>query len=198
MNIILGSQSPRRKQILSGIADKFEIIHPSTDESVIDGESPVIYSERIAADKALSIFNLNTNPDCLIITCDTIVCIDDEILGKPDDYNHAFSYLKKLSGKTHSVISSIVLMKTKNGSIEKTSSGTEKTMVTFFSLSDKDIEKYLSITEYMDKAGAYAVQENGNLIIEKIEGSITNVIGFPLRLFFRLMHKIENENILTI
>ncbi len=192
MKIILGSKSPRRKLLLSGLTDEFEIIHPTADEAIIRGESPVVYSERITADKAMSIYNLiDKNENSLIISCDTIVCVNDEILGKPDNHDTAFSYLKKLSGKTHSVLSSVYLIKTDGSTIEKTASGTEITYVTFRQLSDGDIEKYLSITEYMDKAGAYAAQENGSLIIEKIEGSFTNVIGFPLRLYFRLMNELD-------
>ncbi len=190
MKIILGSKSPRRKLILSGLSDEFEIMHPDADETIISGESPAVYSERIASDKAMSIFTLiDKNENSLIISCDTIVYINNEILGKPDDYDTAFSYLKKLSGKTHSVLSSVYLIKTKSSAIEKTASGTETTFVTFKPLADEVIEKYLSITEYMDKAGAYAAQENGSLIIEKIEGSVTNVIGFPLRLYFKLMNE---------
>jgi septum formation protein len=193
MKIILGSKSPRRKIILSGITDEFKVMHPDADESIKTGESPVVYSERISADKAKSIFrNISRNEDALIISCDTIVCLNGEIFGKPESYDEAFSFLKKLSGKTHSVISSICLIKTNGLSIEKTSSGTETTLVSFLNLSDEDIENYLSKTEYMDKAGAYAAQENGNLIIGKIDGSLTNVIGFPLRLFFRMLIEYKN------
>jgi septum formation protein len=191
MKIILGSKSPRRKMILSGLTGQFEIIHPDADESIKSDESPAAYSERIAADKAMSIFeNLKSNETSLIISCDTIVCINEEILGKPADYHQAVSFIKKLSGKTHTVLSSICILKSDGGSIEKTASGTETTRVTFLELNDEAIEKYLSVTEYMDKAGAYAAQENGNMIIRKIDGSFTNVIGFPLRLFFRLMNEL--------
>ena len=191
MKIILGSKSPRRKLILSGLTDEFEIMHPDADETIIIGESPAGYSVRIASDKAMSIFTLiDKKENSLIISCDTIVCINNEILGKPDDYDTAFSYLKKLSGKTHSVLSSFCLIKTSGSAIEKIASGTETTFVAFKPLADEVIEKYLSITEFMDKAGAYAAQENGNLIIEKIEGSVTNVIGFPLRLYFSLMNEL--------
>lgn len=190
VKIILGSSSPRRKEILSKIIDTFDICIPHVDEEIVEGENPRDYSNRVATEKIEYLRRVIPPGDepCLIISCDTVVTIDNMVIGKPRDYADATAKIEMLSGKTHHVISSISLALAREG--EQTT-GSEITEVTFKNLGRHDIQQYLNSIDYRDKAGAYALQENGELIIEEIHGSITNVIGFPLRLFFRLLSHVN-------
>jgi septum formation protein len=190
VKIILGSSSPRRKEILSKIIDTFDICIPHVDEKIVEGENPLDYSNRIAREKIEYLRKVVSPSDesCLMISCDTVVTIDNTVIGKPRNYADAMGKIGMLSGKTHRVISSISLALGREDA-QKTSS--EITEVTFKNLGKNDIIEYLNSINYRDKAGAYALQENGELIIEKIHGSVTNVIGFPLRLFFRLLFSLN-------
>ncbi|MCX8124829.1 MAG: Maf family protein [Spirochaetes bacterium] len=186
MDIILGSSSPRRKDLLQKLFTNITIIHPHVEEIPQPNETPLQFVQRASDDKLNDINKkIKINPS-LIITCDTIVTIDNEILGKPVDYDHAYSMIAKLSGRTHQVISSISLLFIHENSYH-THTDYEITHVTFKKLLDNDIRDYLSKIYYMDKAGSYAAQEYGHIIIETINGSLTNVIGFPLRCFFRML-----------
>lgn len=190
MRIILGSSSPRRKDILSAITGSFEILKPDTDESVLLGESAHAYCVRVAHDKlhALIPAALSEKGNFILIASDTTVSFEDHILGKPVDRIDAMRMIALLQGKTHQVLSSLALYVRKNDT-EIFFDGIESTDVTFKTLDAEGIAQYLSRIHFMDKAGAYAAQEQGDLIIEGIEGSVTNVIGFPLRLFFRLCYE---------
>ncbi|MDH7554871.1 MAG: Maf family protein [Spirochaetota bacterium] len=186
MNIILGSSSPRRKHLLQQMFNTITIIHPVVEEIPHPHEKPLQFVQRASSDKLNNIrTKIFTNPS-LVITCDTIVTIDNEILGKPADFDHAYYMLSKLSGKTHHVISAISLLYSNKNDIRQ-HDDYEITQVTFKKLNESDITAYLSHINYNDKAGAYAAQEYGTMIIEKTAGSITNVIGFPLRCFFRMI-----------
>lgn len=191
MNIILGSSSPRRKEILEGFFKNLIIHIPHINEEFKNDEIPVHYAERISKEKAASIFkNFKNKKSFLIITCDTIVALDNTIYGKPDGLNDAKNILRQLSGNTHEVISSITLILKNAGNLEY-KTGTEKSFVTFKHLTNGDIDSYLSKIDYTDKAGAYAVQEQSRIIIERIDGSISNVKGFPLTLFYKMMGELN-------
>jgi len=190
MNILLGSLSPRRKELLSRIVDNFRVYGRDIDETQVPGESPADYSARISRDKAREI--IPSIPDseqpCLLITSDTIVTIDGIILGKPESRKDAEQILGMLQSRTHSVISSITLTllpADPEGSSDLLT-GTESTGVTFRPLTRAEIGRYLDMIDYRDKAGAYAIQEHGDLVIQEYSGSLTNIIGFPLRLFFSM------------
>ncbi|MCU0847364.1 MAG: Maf family protein [Spirochaetes bacterium] len=187
MDVILGSASPRRKEILSGILESFRILIPDIDETRFQGEDPVLYSRRMALEKADSLFKRYSLPvKTLIISSDTIVVINGRILGKPSSLENAFEMLKSLNGRTHRVITSVALYRIDSGGNKTAWVDHDITHVTFKKLNDAGIRKYLSMIDYLDKAGAYAMQEHGRCIIEKYEGSITNIIGLPLRLIFRM------------
>ena len=192
MRVILASSSPRREAILKTLISSFEIMVPAVDESALPGEDPRLHTERVSELKALSIEKKlsRLSDDFLIIASDTIVTIDGCIIGKPSDYDDAVRIISNLAGRTHFVISAITVLS--DGSGRRIFTSSEKSAVTFKPLDRKRIHEYLGKIECLDKAGAYAAQEHGNLIIEKIEGSRTNVIGFPLRLFFSLLvaHKL--------
>lgn len=187
MKLILASSSPRRRELLGTITSSFEIVIPDIDEDAGHGESPLRYAERMATQKASAVRTDSCDTGaapCLIVACDTIVTIDNRIIGKPRDFSDAFSTLKRLSGRTHRVITSLSLRI--ENTYPETVTASEITNVTFRGLSDDTITGYLNMIHYRDKAGSYALQEHGDMIIAAVSGSVSNVIGFPLRLFLRM------------
>jgi len=189
MNFILGSASPRRRDILREFFDPIEIVHPSIDESVYPGETPESFVSRISGEKMNSVLSqISYTENFTAVTSDTIVAIDNLILGKPESLSSAVDMLKLLSGREHRVLTGLSLY-TGNAEDGKELSGLESTSVFFKNLDSETINRYLSIVDYSDKAGSYAVQEYGDMLVESINGSVTNVIGFPLRLFFSLLQK---------
>lgn len=173
---ILASASPRRKELLSIYVKDFKIMPADIDETVPDNialEDAPLYT---AKEKAAAVFN-KLNEDEIIITADTIVMLDNKIYGKPKDKLDAYNMIKTLSGKTHQVITGICCYsKDKQINIEFS----DVTNVSFTDISDEIIEKYLENAEYIDKAGAYAVQGLASMFVEKIEGSYDNVVGLPM------------------
>lgn len=185
MKLILGSGSPRRKEILESVFGNIDILPPHIDESILPGEKPVDYTMRIVNAKMDSVLN-NGSGDSIYITSDTIVTIDNRILGKPESRDDAYSMLRLLSGREHSVITGLCISQVQNGYPWR-KSAYEVSSVIFRKLEDDGINKYLDLINYSDKAGSYAVQEYGEMIVDSINGSVTNVIGLPLSLLFRMM-----------
>ena len=189
MLFVLGSASPRRKMILADYFPQIEIIHPSIDESPLDSESPDNFVQRISREKMKSVEQeLVGIDDYIAVTSDTIVTIDDLILGKPDSLQGAADIRSLLSGREHRVITAVTVCIKKSNSINEFTA-MESTSVLFKELSMDIINQYIKLVDCMDKAGAYAVQEHGDMLVESIIGSITNVIGFPLRLFFSILSR---------
>lgn len=178
--IILASNSPRRKQFLKNLGLTFTVKPANVNEeypSQLQGKDIALY---IAQQKASVFTNLNTNE--MVITCDTIVWIDNEALGKPENKEEAIQMLQQLSGKTHEVISAVCIK-----SSQKKELFYDVTEVRFNNLNLLDIEYYVDTFKPFDKAGSYGIQEWIGLIgIEKINGSYTNVVGMP-------MEKLYNE-----
>lgn len=177
MKFILASNSPRRKEILSKAGYDF-VVKPSNYDEKINGLN---YSSKLvencAMQKALDV-KKQTNTKNIIISADTVVVLENIILGKPKNELEAFEMLKKLSGKTHFVATSICLIKE-----EKIITASEKTFVTFKKLNKDEILNYIQKRRPLDKAGSYGIQdENFNFACE-IKGELNNVIGFPLNLF---------------
>ncbi len=189
MRVILGSSSPRRRELLGGLLDEFEVLAPSADEAPSPGEAPEAYAVRMAADKMRSLAPRieAAGDEALVITCDTVVTIDGAIIGKPAGLDKALEILERLSGRTHRVISGLSIGLCRAGGRISPATGLESSGVSFKPLDRRVMEDYLARIEYMDKAGAYAAQEHGDMIIERIDGSISNVIGFPLRLFYKML-----------
>ncbi len=187
MRIILGSSSPRRRELLGIVFEHLEVVVPEVEEIPLEGEAPKDFCLRASSDKMDAVLKeFQPMEKTLIVTSDTVVALGNTILGKPRNRNHAFSMIKSLSGKKHRVFSSISLtFFDEERSIFRKSS-IEETFVKFRELHGETINKYLELTEYCDKAGAYAIQENGELIIEYVRGSQSNVMGFPMGLFFRM------------
>ncbi len=184
MKIILASKSPRRKEILSNLGFEFEVITTDTDESsdITDPESLV---QVLAVRKGRAVQEIHPEKDTLIISCDTVVSLDGEILGKPLSPEHAKEMLRLLSGKKHTVVSGLALFL--NG---KTISGSDSTDVYFAEMPESFIESYVASGDPMDKAGAYAVQGKTSLYIDKLDGCYFNVVGLPVRLLAKLLEQL--------
>ena len=173
MKIILASGSPRRKELLKELGFEFEICKPNVDESPLQNELPEHLCKRLSRLKAQHV--AEKFPNELVLAADTIVVIDGEILGKPVNRDDAFRMLKELQGREHEVMTGISLCQS-----EKIISYVEHSFVKFASLTDRDIESYISTGESDDKAGAYAVQGKGALLIEYVKGDFYNVVGLPI------------------
>ncbi len=190
MNIILGSSSPRRKSILGGLVSSFRIAHPSIVEIPKPGETPETFATRIAEEKCRAIETSLDNGEfpLLVVTADTIVTIDGRVIGKPSDFEDAIAMITMLKGRTHRVMTAVTLLTAEHPEgprLMKT--GIETTEVTFRDLDRDAVIRYLGTIDYRDKAGSYAFQEQGSMIVEGFRGSATNIIGFPLRLFFSML-----------
>ena len=173
--LILASASPRRKELLSQAGLHFQVIPAEADETVRDGETPEIHVRRLARSKAEKVAQFFA--DRLILAADTVVVLDHEIMGKPEDREDAIRMLTRLSGRVHRVITAYCLYRPDQGKMVEDQTST---LVEFRDLSPSEITQYIQSGEPMDKAGAYAIQGVGGSLTRRIEGSYTNVIGLPL------------------
>lgn len=172
--IILASGSPRRRELLAGLGWNFEVIPPQVDEKKIDGEPPAELVKRLAEEKASSVASRFLGN--WVLGADTVVALEGRILGKPNSEGEAAEMIAELSGRTHSVFTGVALI-TPDG---RKLINAEETRVTFRPLEKEDILAYIALGESMDKAGAYAIQERGTLLAERIDGCYFNVVGLPL------------------
>ncbi|MDR0821378.1 MAG: Maf family protein [Oscillospiraceae bacterium] len=171
--LILASQSPRRRELLKIITDKFSVIPSDADESFPPGSPPSMAAELIAmakADKIAASF-----PSDTVIGADTLVVIDGQILGKPKDTKDAMRMLQLLSGKTHEVVTGVAVLVACKRTVFY-----ESTLVTFRKLSASDIDEYTATGDPLDKAGAYGIQGPGALLVKGINGDFYNVMGLPI------------------
>jgi septum formation protein len=172
-SLILASQSPRRRELLSLIEIPFNTINPQVDES-LNSEMPLSKAvEDLAYRKAINV--LEKYPQAIILAADTIVVLDGEVLGKPIDTADAKRMLKTLSGKSHEVITGVCIL---SNEVKKIFSS--KTIVKFYELSDELIDSYVATSAPMDKAGAYGIQDKGALFVKSIQGDYYTVMGLPL------------------
>lgn len=195
MNYILASKSPRRKEILENLGVTFEIVVADTDESSKETD-PCRLVEELSRRKGEAVRRRLVEEgrdlsDTVIISSDTVVEIDGEILGKPKDREDAKRMLGALSGRTHRVISGICLLGKAESKVTH-----EVTEVTFDPMSDKEIEDYVDRTNPYDKAGAYAIQGEASLFIGGIKGCYFNVVGLPVHRLNCLHREIFGENLL--
>ncbi len=174
-SVILASNSPRRKELFKEICSSFLVEGVDIDESKAKKLAPLDCVIELASEKATA--SQVKHPDDIILGCDTIVVLDNEIIGKPADHDDAVSILKKESGKTHEVITAYCLLYQGHKLINHVHS-----YVKFNKLDDELIEKYLEKNQPYDKAGAYGIQDSTKEypIIEEFRGSFTNIMGFPL------------------
>ena len=173
MKTILASASPRRQELLRYITADFEVIPADVDETLPEGVPAEESAEFLAVRKAVHVAQQNINS--VVIGSDTVVIIDDEILGKPVDEDDAERMLKKLSGRVHKVITGVCI-----ACGNRTFSFSEATDVKFYKLSDEEIREYIKTGDPMDKAGAYGIQSAGCVLVEKIDGDFFAVMGLPV------------------
>lgn len=176
--VILASSSPRRRELLTLIGIEHEVRPADIDESSAAGESPRSYAERLARGKATE----KTDDDCVTIGADTIVLVDEDVLGKPRDRTEAVQMLRRLSARSHTVITAIAVHR--QGRVV---SGIEEVEVTFRQLSDDEIHAYVATGEPMDKAGGYGIQGFGATLVERVAGDYFAVMGLPLNRLVRLL-----------
>lgn len=174
--IVLASQSPRRRELLSGFISDFKIITDNSEEVIPPDIPPEEVVKTLAMQKAENVA-AKADSDAIIIAADTIVFADGKILGKPKDETEASEMLHRLSGREHHVCTGIAVIDKRRG---KAACDFERTMVYFKHLTDGEIERYIETGEPMDKAGAYGIQEKGALFVEGIRGDYFNVVGLPL------------------
>lgn len=170
----LASQSPRRKELLTLAGLSFEVLVSGCDETVPDGFTAEQTVQHLANQKAEAVLQL-CKPEDTVLAADTIVVIDGNILGKPKDKDDAFHMLRSLSGRTHTVMTGVCIA---NGNQRK--EFVSKTDVTFYDLTDKEINAYIATEDPFDKAGGYGIQSKGVVLVEKISGDYSNVVGLPL------------------
>lgn len=191
MRVILASGSPRRKELLSNIGLRFEIMVDDSEEIVLSDESPKDAVMRLSMAKAKHIADKNS--DALVIGADTVVSIDNKILGKPSDEDDAFNMLKLLSGRVNTVYTGVSIIDT---TAKKVVSDYVSTNVKFRNLSNREIFDYIKSGEPIDKAGAYGIQEFGSLLIEGIDGDYFNVVGLPICRLGQILKEEFNINLL--
>lgn len=173
--LILASNSPRRRYLLQQAGIAFEVIPSNFDESRVDLHDPIQYVQALSQAKAGDI--AARYPDCWVIGADTIVLIDGKVLGKPKDKSTARGMLEQLSGKTHQVYTGFTICCV---GLQKHFTDAIITDVTFKKLTNEEIKWYIHTDEPFDKAGAYAIQGLGTFLVERINGSYTNVVGLPV------------------
>lgn len=178
--LLLASGSPRRAEILNSVGWPFETAVPDADESLIGGESPEDYVQRLAVSKAETVSA--TRQDLLVLAADTTVVIDGQIIGKPVDLADARQMITMLSGKWHEVLTGVAVLKN-----TETTVGLQRTRVKFADMNDAEIDFLVEKGDPLDKAGAYAVQAQAAMFIEAIEGDYWNVVGLPISLVYRLI-----------
>ena len=183
MNLLLASNSPRRKELLTQLGYQFDIVKIDVDESYPSDLKPDEIAEYVSAKKAKA-FDVNENE--LLLTSDTIVALDQKILLKPKDENEAFEMIKSLSGKVHQVYTAFTIK-----SVDSEISKTSKTDVEFSEISDEEINFYIKNYKPFDKAGSYGIQEwLGMAKIKNISGSFYSVMGLPVDLVYEELKKL--------
>ncbi|HVT40605.1 MAG TPA: Maf family protein [Gemmatimonadaceae bacterium] len=178
--VILASASPRRRELLSLIGIAHEVMPANIDETLLGGETAVAHAERLARQKAQEI--ARQVPEAVVIAADTIVVIDDDILGKPRARDEAATMLRRLSGRSHRVHTAIAV-----AAGRRAESAVESVDVTFRALTDEEIAAYIATDEPMDKAGAYGIQGYGATIVERVDGDYFSVMGLGLRRLIELL-----------
>lgn len=180
--IVLASASPRRRELLEQVGLEFSIDPGEVDERVPAGEEPGHLVLRLALDKATSV--ARRHPGAVVIGADTVVVLDGTVLGKPSDVDHARAMLRLLAGAAHRVLTGVAVVDAFSG---RRRSEYEETLVWMRPYTEQEIERYLATGEPMGKAGAYAIQGRGALLVRRIEGCYANVVGMPLVLLASLL-----------
>lgn len=186
--IVLGSSSPRRRDLLDTVRIPFEVVKPETPEIPLPGEAPEAYAARNALEKADWVTaHLRARPTAaqpaggwIVITADTIVVLDGRILEKPRDKDDAVAMVSSLSGRVHTVVTGVVMRPVGHPAVQRDSAFVARTGVTIKTLAPAEVLAYVATGEPLDKAGGYAAQGIGSYMVQHIEGSYANVVGLPI------------------
>lgn len=184
MSVVLASASPRRRELLQTAGVAFTVHVSDAEEAIAPGTPPQEAVTELARQKAQAV--ARECPDDLVIGADTVVVLDGEILGKPADEADAARMLRMLSGRTHAVYTGVCLLRA-----GKAETFFEQTLVTFYPLTNKEIEEYVATGEPMDKAGAYGIQGRGCTLVREIRGDYFNVVGLPVAALCRRLREIN-------
>lgn len=181
--MILASQSPRRRDLLAAAGFELEVVPADIDEARLPDEKPVELVGRLAVEKAEAVRSAldHVPADGFLVAADTIVWMGDAALGKPADAADAAAMLRSLSGRTHHVSTGVcALLLGPDGSVAGSACFTETSDVTFWELTDEQVAAYVACGEPLDKAGAYAIQGAGRLLVREVHGDYSNVVGLPV------------------
>lgn len=182
MTVILASQSPRRQELLRWLIPEFEIQPADIDEDVKEQYAPKEYVMEMARQKAAVV--AEKHPEALVIASDTTVVLGEKILGKPKSREEAFEMLSSMSGGSHLVYTAVVIRR--ENTIEEQLTAAK---VTFYPLTEEEINHYLDSDDYKDKAGAYGIQNGAGVFVEKIEGDYYSIVGFPVGAVNQMLKK---------
>ena len=186
--LVLASASPRRQELLRNAGISFAVHPADVDETPLNGEAARACAERLAREKAVTVWRLR--PQDVVLGADTVVVVDGAILNKPIDAADAARMLRMLSARSHQVITGVCLARGgARGQSPVVSTTSETTSVTMDALSEADIRDYVATGEPMDKAGAYAIQGRASRWIPRIEGDYSNVVGLPVALVYRMLRE---------
>lgn len=191
MKLILASGSPRRREILTDLGYSFDVKTADFDESQVSLEKPSEGVQALALGKATAAAEATSvDAPTVFLGSDTVVAMNDAVMGKPADEEDAKAMLRSLSGKTHVVYTGVALVeKNERGEIVSNETFVEATEVTFFELSEEEIDWYVGTGEPMDKAGAYGIQGLGRVLVEGIRGDYETVVGLPAARVYRALRK---------
>jgi nucleoside triphosphate pyrophosphatase len=179
--VLLASGSPQRREILAKLGIEFEVEVPGVEELDRGEAAELVVENARRKARAVAKAEAGEEPGTLIIACDTDVVLDGEVLGKPADAGEARAYLDRMSGRAHLVMSGLVVLR--DG---EERSGLERTEVVFKPLSEPEKQRYVNFGEWRGRSGGYAVQTLGSTLVERLEGSVSNVVGLPVGLLAEL------------
>lgn len=186
ITVVLASQSPSRKMLLENAGLRFEVLVSGVDETVPETYTPAQTVECLAERKGEAVRALR--PGSPIISADSVVCIDGEIIGKPRDNDHARATLHRLSGRTHEIYTGVCLL-----AGEKKEVFHHRTQVTFYPLTDEEIDEYVCMGESRGRAGSYGIEGRGVLLVQSITGDYANVVGLPVAETLRRLRAMIGE-----
>lgn len=179
--MLLASGSAQRREILAKLGIEFEVEVPGVEELEQGDAAELVVENARRKAHAVAAAGAGEDPEKLIIACDTDVVLDGEVLGKPADAAEARAYLERMSGRSHQVMSGLVVLR---DGAER--AGLEHSTVTFKSLSAAEKERYVNFGEWRGRSGGYAIQTLGSTLVERLEGSVSNVVGLPVGLLAEL------------
>jgi septum formation protein len=192
MRLVLASASPRRAELLTAAGFTFDVLPVDVDERVRPDERPADYVRRLASEKSASALERvpGSAAAVIVLGADTVVVVDDHVLGKPRDADDAADMMRRLSGRSHQVMTGVSVRTAANELI-----GVDSSSVTFAPLTPAEIDWYVATGEGRDKAGAYAIQGLAGRFIPRVEGSYSNVVGLPIALIYGLLQKASPNGI---